>query len=198
MRVLVVSMILAAVAGGTLLAQDRDKMYQVRDKDEILLAQDKDKLNVVNVSFPETIELVAGVSSTYFRVFQERKKSGQLKLSAAESVEMKQAIGRLIEILGKFTGKSKLVKQKLSKDNEAALDLALNCNNCSGTIPEGGKMKNLDDQQQLRDIVLARCSAILGLLPKDNNTEVDTDTIFSLAVHFSYLWLITIAFDPNT
>jgi hypothetical protein len=186
MRVLAVLLVLLTLAGGTLLA---------RENKEMLLAQDKEKLDVINISFSETVDLVAGISDTYFKALDERKKTGVLKLSLPEIEELRNRILALIGDLEKFSDNKALKQPEFSDENKVALGAALTCANCSGKIPKGGQMEALVNQQQLRNLLLARCNTILQLLPRDDRVESSQQALFSLEVHFSYLRQISIAFE---
>jgi hypothetical protein len=169
-----------------------------QEKNKTLLAQEPEKKgDIVYANFSEIVELVAGISDTYYREIEERKKTGVLKLSAPQVGQLKYRIHGLIEDLQKFEGDKPLKQPDFTGENKAALVVALLCSNCSGKIPSGGQVEALVSQNQLRNLLLARCITILQLLPQDDKSEVLQSGLFSLELHFSYLRQISIAFDAT-
>jgi hypothetical protein len=159
-----------------------------------LLAQKPEGRSAVSVSFSETIMLIGNTSATYFEAFYQRQRNGVLFLSPEETGQLKVQIDKIRNALKPFTGDKHLSSGDLSEQNKAALSAALLCANCSGKMPEGGSVKFVTSRHDLQTLLLARCEAILSLLPADPKSNVPQDVLLSLEVHFSYLRQIAIAY----
>jgi hypothetical protein len=164
---------------------------------QTLLAQEKEQSDVVNVSFTELIDEIAAISDVYITAIQNRQKTGLLTLTASEVAELRLRIIALARVLDKISQNSQLNQPEFSSENRSALTNALLCTNCSGKILEGGQVKAVENQQQLRRLVLARCDSILQLIPQDAKAAISQQTLFSLEVHFSYLRQISIAYGTT-
>jgi hypothetical protein len=159
-----------------------------------LMAQNLEQRNVINVNFSDVIGLIGQISDSYYDAFSKRLKEGNLGLSALEVAQLKRKIATLTQDLKPFKSDSPLPNPELYKENEDALAAALQCQNCSGTIPDGGSVKQIKSRGQLQTLILARLQAISQLLPKDETAAIPQQTLFSIEVHFSYMRQIAIAF----
>jgi len=162
---------------------------------QTLLAQEKEQSDVINVSFPEIIDEIAVISDVYITAIQNRQKTGALTLTATETDELRRRIINLAKALEKTNPGSSLNQPDFTNENKSALTNALLCVNCTGKIPEGGQPKSIENQQQLRRLIAARCQVILQLIPQDTKAEISQQALFALEVHFSYLRQISIAYN---
>lgn len=161
-----------------------------------LMAQNLEQQSVVNVTLSEITQLIGKISGIYYDALSKRQKEGVLKLSAQEVAELRAKISDLSSVLTKLTSDNPLMPPALYKENEQALKAALLCQNCSGKIPEGGVVTNVENTNKLKTLLLARLSAISQLLPSKEGIEISQQgVLFSLEVHFSYLRQIAIAFE---
>jgi hypothetical protein len=161
------------------------------------LAQEKEQSDVVNVSFSELVDEIAAISDVYITAIQNRQRTGILTLTNGEVAELKIRILTLTKVLERASANSPLNQPDFSNENKSALTNALLCSNCSGKLPEGGQAKSIENQQQLRRLILARCETILQLVPQDAKAEISQQALFSLEVHFSYLRQISIAYNTT-